>query len=77
MLILIIRNGDKEMNKEIEKMKRVAESAKALYHRNVISREEAKKDIEPYINAFNEKSKEIAKKFKQRPMKISFSKFVR
>lgn len=65
------------MNKEIEVLKRVAESAKALYHRNVITREEAKKDIKPYIDAFNKKSVETAKKYGMRPMKISFAKFVR
>lgn len=65
------------MNKEIEVLKRVAESSKVLYQRNVISREEAKADINPYIDAFNKRSVEIAKKYGMRPMKISFAKYVR
>jgi DNA anti-recombination protein RmuC len=42
-----------------------------------LSREEAKKEIEPFIAAFNEKSKEIAKKYKMKAKTINFAGWVR
>ena len=51
--------------KEIEKEKRLAEEYRgALYRLGEVSRDEAKKYIMPYIDAFNQKSTEIAKKYK-------------
>ncbi|WP_136498825.1 hypothetical protein [Enterococcus faecalis] len=61
-------------NKEL---KSVAENARSLYRSNLITREEAKERIEPFIEAYNKKSKEIAKKFNQKPKTISFVSFLR
>ena len=63
--------------KEIEKEKRLAEENRALYRLGEVSRDEAKKYIMPYIDAFNQKSTEIAKNYKMSPQKISFAKFCR
>lgn len=60
-----------------EILKQKAEQAKILYKAGQISREDAKDAIEPYIKAFNEKSKEIATKYNQRPKLISFQAYVR
>jgi hypothetical protein len=54
-----------------------AQKARTLYHLKQISRDEAKMEIMPFIEVFNEKSKQIAKKFKQSPKLMTFSNFVR
>ncbi|MEK5205211.1 hypothetical protein NST55_28625 [Bacillus sp. FSL R10-2789] len=54
-----------------------AEKARTLYHLKQISRDEAKKEIMPFIEMFNEKSKQIAKKFNQSPKLTTFSNFTR
>lgn len=65
------------MNAEIQKVKNRAEEYRALYRAGSVSREIAKVEIMPYIDIFNSKSKEVAKKFKQQPRTISFVKFIR
>jgi LPS O-antigen subunit length determinant protein (WzzB/FepE family) len=65
------------MNDEVEKLKQEAEYARLLYTINSISREEAQKRIQPYIDAINERSVEIAKKYNQKPKKVSFNGFIR
>ncbi|PED64050.1 hypothetical protein [Priestia megaterium] len=50
--------------------------AKSKYHYGVISKEEASEKIVPFVEAYNAKSKEVAKKYNQRPRLISFSSFV-
>ena len=44
---------------------------------NLISREEAKKEIQPFIEYANKKAVELAKKYNQKPRKISFIAYVR
>ncbi|OFI48831.1 hypothetical protein BG261_05430 [Floricoccus tropicus] len=61
-------------NKEL-KIK--AEQARSLYRSNLITRAEAINMIEPFVVAFNVKSKEIAKKYNQRPKAISVASFLR
>ena len=65
------------MNKEIEILKHNADSALYSYHHNLISRNEAKIIIEKYIDAYNNKSKEIAKKYNMKPKLLNFSSFIR
>lgn len=62
---------------KMEQTKRIAEEYRALLRNGHVDREEAKKFIMPYIDAFNQKSKEIAKKWNQRPRTITFAKFIR
>ena len=50
--------------------------AKSKFHYGVISEKEAAEKISPFIEAYNSKSKEVAKKYNQRPRLISFSSFV-
>ncbi|PEN61598.1 hypothetical protein [Bacillus wiedmannii] len=54
-----------------------AQKARTLYHLKQISRDEAKVEIMPYVNEFNRKSKEIAKRFNQSPKLTTFSNFIR
>ncbi|UDY80734.1 hypothetical protein [Geobacillus phage GR1] len=54
-----------------------AQEAKALYKTGKINREQARAEIEPYINLFNKKSKEIAKKYNLKPKMLTFASFVR
>lgn len=61
----------------MDQEKRIAEEYRALYRLNEVSRDEAKKFIMPYIEAFNQKSTEIAKKYGMRPKTITFAKFIR
>jgi hypothetical protein len=61
----------------LEKIKAEAFLAKEMYKVGSITRAEAKTLIMPYIEAFNAKSKEIAKKYNQRAKTISFAGFVR
>lgn len=51
--------------------------AKYLYNAGVITREEAAEMIEPYKNLFNQKSKELAKKYGMKPKKFSLAAFLR
>jgi len=59
------------------KFKDQAESAKLQYKTGAITRDEAKELIEPYINEFNAKSKEIAKKYGMKAKLISFATYIR
>ena len=61
----------------LEQIKEQAFTARDSYRAGFISRQEAKALIMPYINAFNEKSREIAAKYKMKPKQISFTGFCR
>jgi hypothetical protein len=65
------------MAHELAVLKEQAEKARVLYGRNLITRKEAQEQCKPYIEAFNAKATEIAKKYNQRPKKISFATFIR
>lgn len=65
------------MTHELAVLKEQADKARVLYARNLITREEAKTQSTPYITAFNEKATAIARKYNQRPKKISFASFIR
>ena len=65
------------MKEEIKKLKQQAENAKYLYKTNAIDRQTAKEEIMPYIEEYNEKSLEIAKKYNQKAKKLTFASFVR
>lgn len=62
------------MNKELRNL---AEEARRSYRSNLINRDEAIKQINPFIEAYNKKSKEIAKNYNQRPKTISVASFLR
>lgn len=51
--------------------------ARLSYKQNLITREEAKEEIMPYINLYNKKSKEIAKKYNVSPKQLNFTSFIR
>lgn len=65
------------MNDETLKLKQKAEEYRFLYQTNQISREIAKDNIVPYIDAINKKAKEIAKKYNQKPKEVTFITFIR
>ena len=65
------------MKKEIQELKEKAEKAKFLYKTNAITRQTAKEEILPYIEAYNQKSLEIAKKYNQKAKLLRFASFVR
>lgn len=65
------------MNEETQKLKLIAENARYLYTIGSITREEAKRDIMPYINAINTKAKELAKKYNQKAKLVSFNSYCR
>ena len=65
------------MNDEIFKMKQEAEHYSYLYNIGAITREEAKEHIQTYLDKGNTKSKELAKKYNQKPKKVTFRIFVR
>lgn len=55
----------------------VAQSARIAYKQNLITREKAMEDIMPYIDLYNKKSQEIAKKYGVKPKFLSFISFIR
>lgn len=61
----------------IEALRQQAEKYKSMYKLNLCTREEAKNNIQPYLDELNKKSKELAKKYNQKPKKINFSSYVR
>ncbi len=62
---------------DVKELKMKADMAKANLRLGIITYEEAKEAIQPYIKAFNKKSKEIAKKYNQRPRTITAASFLR
>lgn len=62
------------MNKELRNL---TEEARRSYRSNLINRDEAVKQIKLFIEAYNKKSKEIAKKYNQSPKTISVASFLR
>lgn len=64
----------KQENKELVNM---AHETRHLYAIGEIPREEALERVEPYIKKFNQKSREIAKKYGLRAKTISAKKFLR
>lgn len=65
------------MTDEVMEMKAKAEHASFLYNIGKLSREDAKEDIQPYLDAVNKKQEELAKKYKQKVKKVTFNTFVR
>ena len=65
------------MNEHIKELKYRAEIARLQYQMNHITRDEAKEQIMPYINVINERSKELAKKYNQKPKLVTFITFFR
>jgi hypothetical protein len=65
------------MNEQLKALKERADKARILYNQNLITRAEAHAEILPYIEAFNNKSKQIAKKYRVTPKTINFASFVR
>ena len=61
----------------MEEIKARAFEARDSYKAGLITRLEAKEMIMPYIKLYNEKSKQIAKKYNMKARCISFVGFVR
>lgn len=61
----------------MEEIKARAFEARDSYKACLITRLEAKEMIMPYIKLYNEKSKQIAKKYNMKPRYISFVGFIR
>lgn len=65
------------MNDEVRILKNEAEKARVLLRSGIIDLTEAKVKVKPYIDLVNKKSKEIAKKYNQRPRLVNVSAFLR
>ena len=65
------------MKYDFDLIKEKAETARINYRIGLISREEAKFDILPYLSILNSKSKEIARKYNQKHRDVSFTEYVR
>lgn len=65
------------MNKEIKELKETAENARMLYRKGKFNIVVAKALISPYLDVVNAKAKELAKKYNQKPRKVSFYAYVR
>lgn len=65
------------MNQFILELKANADEAKYAYKSGQISRQMAAERIKPYINEFNIKSTEIAKKYGMKPKLTSLAAYLR
>lgn len=65
------------MDAEILRLKQQAEQGRYLYRTGQVSKAEAVAMIQPYADVFDAKSKELAKKYNQRPKTFSLSAFLR
>lgn len=65
------------MGAEVKALMERAEEAKALYNAGLLGREDAKLRIEPYLHAVNKRSREIAKKYGQKPRIVTFNAYIR
>lgn len=61
----------------IDILRNTAETYRYLYRKGVCSRDVAKLNIQPYLDIANERSKELAKKYNQKPQIIKFYGYVR
>jgi len=60
-----------------EELRQSAMETRDLYRMGEIDKKEAQKRLKPYIERFNQKSEELAKKYNVRPQRFSFSAFMR
>lgn len=58
-------------------LREAADQAKNEYAFGQITREQAQERIQPYLDAVNEKSKEISKKYGKKHKDVSFIGFIR
>lgn len=65
------------MSEYVQQLKQKAEVARMAYRQGLITREEAKEEITPYLNALNSRSRELAKKYNQKPKLVSFISYIR
>lgn len=65
------------MTEQMETLRAVAINAKTLYLRGMISREEAKRRIQPYCDEYNRIGREKAKKYNQKFKPFSFVAYMR
>lgn len=65
------------MTKDIKELKETAETARMLYRKGKFNIIVAKALINPYLEAVNKKAKDLAKKYNQKPRKVSFYAYVR
>lgn len=65
------------MTNEIQTLQKIAANAKFEYKTGQITREQAIEQIQPYIDVANAKSREIAKKYNQRPKLITLTGYLR
>ena len=66
-----------EQEMSIEQLKERAERYKALLSIGACTYEEARRNVDPYVNAVNAKAKEIAKKYNRRAPKLTPMAFLR
>lgn len=65
------------MIEDVQLLKSQADEAKLKFKLGLMTYEEAKINIEPYVKKFNKRSKEIAKKYNQRAKLISTAAYLR
>ena len=65
------------MTKDIKELKETAENARMLYRKGKFNIIVAKALINPYLEAVNKKAKDLAKKYNQKPRRVSFYAYVR
>ena len=65
------------MTDEMMMLKQTAEYYRDLYKGGMCSREMAKEKVMPYLDAVNNKSKELSKKYNQKHRPVTFSYFIR
>lgn len=61
----------------LDEIRKKAEHYRYLYLTNQCSREEAKLNIQPYLDEANNMSVELAKKYKQKPKFVGFATYTR
>lgn len=62
---------------KVKELKEIADEAKILYAQHLISREECRNQVMPFVNAYNEFSKQTAKKYNVPSKLINFQSYIR
>ncbi len=65
------------MKKEVEKAMNEAHHARELFRVGILSHEEAKRKIQPYLDLVNEGGKRLSKKFKNKFHPVTLTGFLR
>lgn len=65
------------MTEDNKTLKMLAFEARSAYYEGKVTRDEALEKVKPYLDAVNNRAKELSKQFNVRPKKVTVHSFMR